>query len=54
MNKRLTEAKKAADGILGNTSAPLSSILDDLRDLRDHVEMLIDAVSTDISNEETI
>jgi len=49
----LDSAKRAADALHSDLSVALHDTFDSLRDLRDHVEMLMDAVANSMpTNEE--
>ena len=48
----LDEARKAADALHGDTSVSLSETRASLRDLRGHIDMLIDAVENSEGDDE--
>jgi hypothetical protein len=51
-DRLLSAATEAADKLHADTSVDKETTLESLKDLRDHVETLIDAVSEDIDAED--
>jgi len=51
-DRLLNEAKKAADRLHNDKAVSLEETYSSLRDLRDHVEMLMDAVASSMPHEE--
>jgi hypothetical protein len=50
-SEEVVKAKEAIDAVFGDTSVPQEETLDRLKEVRSHIDVLMDAIRTDLKRQ---